>query len=545
MARRPAALAALSARSGLRRVLVAYALYNVVEIASWMAVVLWAYDRGGAALAGMAAVVQLIPAAALAPVLAGVGDRMSRGAALVVAHALVALATGLTWATLQADLAVPAVLVASTCVTTTVAVVRPVHYAALPQLAERAQQLVSANALSSGGEQVGYFLGPVLAGYVVAASGPAAVMALCLLASVVGTALCLGLPRFAAAQDDAEEPGFRAALAGFAALKGDSGALALLLTMTMGALLGGALDVLGVAFSDSAIDAGSQGAGIIVGAIGVGGVIGAAIATGFASRRRLTTTILVTALVTFGSYATVAFTSGLAAAAVLVAVAGTALAVVMVCARTLLQRATDEAVLSRVFAVQESMWLLGVAAGAALAPLLVAWLSPAQAFLPLGIGGAIVALVGSVFVRRLDERATYRPQEIALLRTVPFFEVLPVYELERLASHSRWMSVREGDEVVRQFAEGHEFFVIESGRFTVTVDGEVKGHVLEAPGSFGEIALLHAIRRTATVTATEPGHVLVVGRDDFLAAVTGSIDGRSIAAEVTAGHLARDRDVSH
>jgi hypothetical protein len=311
--------------------------------------------------------------------------------------------------------------------------------------------------------------------------------------------------------------------------------------MTVSFVLGGALDVLGVAYAEASLDAGAQGAGFIVGATGIGGIIGAAVATWFAGRRALTGVIVGAAVVTGIGYATVAGTSALPAAVALIALAGVATAVYMVCSRTLLQRATDESVLSRVFAVQESMSLLGLALGAALVPGLVSWLTPAGAFLPLGLGAVLVVLLASRFVRRLDARATYRPQEKALLRTVPFFSVLPEYELERMAAHARWVSVREGSEVVRQFAEGHEFYVIESGRYSVTIDGVVKDHVLESPGSFGEIALLQAIRRTASIAAVTPGNLLVVGRDDFLAAVTGSVDGRAIAAEVTAGHLARDR----
>ena len=58
------------AHADLRRALVAYALYALVEFSTWMAIVLYAYDRGGAGLAGPVAVIQLLPAAALAPPLA-------------------------------------------------------------------------------------------------------------------------------------------------------------------------------------------------------------------------------------------------------------------------------------------------------------------------------------------------------------------------------------------------------------------------------------------------------------------------------------------
>jgi MFS family permease len=543
MARAPTALAALRSRSGLRRVLAAYGLYDLVEAAAWLAVVLWAYARGGAELAGFAAVVQLLPAAVVGPLIASAGDRISRTLALLLAHAFVAVTTGLTWAALATGSSVVVVLIASTLCTTSVAVVRPIHYAALPQLADRADELVSANALSSAGEQLGLLVGPVAAGVLVAVSGPSLVLAATFVASLLGTLLCLGLPPVAPSRSD-DDSGFGAALRGLRSLRGDWPSLALLSVMTVSFLLQGALDVLGVAFADQALGVGASGAGLIVGATGIGGVIGAAGAAWFAGRRALTATIVGAALVTGAAYAAVSGTRAVLPAVLLIAVAGSAAAVYMVCSRTLLQRATDESVLSRVFAVQESMALLGLAVGAALVPVLVSHLGAAGAFLPLGLGAALVVLLAAVLLRRLDARATYRPHEVALLRSVPFFSVLPEYELERLAAHATWLTVHQGQEVVRQTAEGHDFYVIESGRYSVTVDGVLKDHVLEVPGSFGEIALLRSIRRTASVTALTEGALLVVGRNDFLAAVTGNVDGRTIAAEVAAGHLSRDRTPS-
>ena len=61
------------------------------------------------------------------------------------------------------------------------------------------------------------------------------------------------------------------------------------------------------------------------------------------------------------------------------------------------------------------------------------------------------------------------------------------------------------------------------------------------PG-FGEIALLHAVPRTATVTADTEGRLLTVLAEDFLAAVTGSPDGHAVAREVSRAYLERDRD---
>ena len=76
----------------------------------------------------------------------------------------------------------------------------------------------------------------------------------------------------------------------------------------------------------------------------------------------------------------------------------------------------------------------------------------------------------------------------------------------------------------------------------MAVDGVVRPTSMGHGTGFGEIALLHAVPRTATVTASTPGRLLVVGAGDFLAAVTGSADGHALVREVTASHLARDAE---
>lgn len=546
MARSPVAFAAIASRTGLRRVLAAYALYDFVEFSVWLAIILWAFDVDGAYLAGFAALIQLLPAALVAPAVASMGDRMPRGTALVVAHGLVGVTCGITAVALAAGASVPLVIAASTTATTAIAVVRPIHFASLPQLAASPDQLVSANSLSSVADGTLRFLGPVAAGVVVAVFGYWQVFAIgtvvCLLAAALCSRLRLGSP---VRDTDVAVGGLRAALEGLVTLRGDWGSLALLLVMTVDFVLAGALDVLGIAYAQDVLGLEASAVGLIIGSIGVGGLVGA-FAGATLSRRRLLAPVVVAGGVVDGlGFAAVAFLGDLTAAVVVLAIAGTAGAVLIVSGRTLLQRATDDRVLARVFAIQESTTLLGIAVGAMLAPVLIEWFSPRGAFVPLGIGCALLALTGVVFVRRLDARAAYRPQETALLRGVPFLSVVPEYDIERLAKNAHWDVVSPGAVVIRQGDRGRQFYVVAEGAFSVTVDGERRPVTLGPGDGFGEIALLHNVPRTATITAETPGRLLVLEAHDFLAAVTGSADGHAIAAEVTAIHLARDRSARH
>ncbi len=58
--------------------------------------------------------------------------------------------------------------------------------------------------------------------------------------------------------------------------------------------------------------------------------------------------------------------------------------------------------------------------------------------------------------------------------------------------------------------------------------------------SFGEIALLRAIPRTASVTAVTEVHLAVLDRDDFLVAVMGTPRSQLVAEQVVEGHLGRE-----
>lgn len=530
-----AGTSALRSRTGVRRVLVAYAAYSLLEFYVWLVIILWAFAAGGAGLAGAAALVQLLPAAALAPALAGVSDRLPRGRALVTAYVFVAAGAVLTWGALAAAAPAWVVLLAGTSLTTAVAAARPAHFAALPALARaEPEQLVSANSLSSVVDGCTRFLGPVLAGLAVALRGPAGAMAAAALVAVVVPILCLGLRLPATATDD-DDPGeqslVREALAGLTALRATPAALLLLLVMSVDFLLTGVIDILGVAYADGALTEGDAAAGLVVGAMGIGALVGAVAGSTLAQRRTLAAVVVGGVVLEGAMFAATSLAGQLLGVVLVLAVAGVGGAVTVVAGRTLLQRTTDDRVLARVFAVQESASLLALALGALLAPVLIDLLGVRGAWVPLGLGVVVLAACCLGLLRSLDQQSRWLPVELALLRKVPFVAALPPYGLERLAHQVAWRTAPAGQVVVTQGEPGDDMFVVAEGEVSAWVSGERRPGTLRDGQWFGEIAMLHGTARTATVVAETPVRLMVVSRGAFLRAAGSDVDHSALAVQ--------------
>src|SRR3954469_19374199 len=87
-----------------------------------------------------------------------------------------------------------------------------------------------------------------------------------------------------------------------------------------------------------------------------------------------------------------------------------------------------------------------------------------------------------------------------LLQRVPLFAALQRGEHERLARSFKQRTFEQGSTVAGEGKTGAGFFVIESGEASVSVRGAGRGK-LGRGDYFGEIALIDAGARSATVTA--------------------------------------------
>ncbi len=533
-------VAAVVQDRSLRLVLFAFAIFRPTESAQWIAILVYAYRDGGTGAMGVAAVALLVPAALLAPFVAQIGDRMPRERALAVAYLAQGVAAGLTAVALWADLPPPAVYAGAVLLNIAITATRPTHLSVLPELADTPAQLTAANALTSSLEGFAIFIGPLLAGVMIALEGPWLVFAVMAVAlSVMGLALLAVHARSHLVTQGSSAGG---ALAGFRELRRRPGARLLLGFVTGQTAVIGALDVLVVILAYGVLSMGPAGPGVLSAAVGVGGLLGAAAAMTLIGRARLAPAFLLGVIAIGVPIALIAFATGPATALLLLGIAGIGKTFFDVTARTLLQRTVDDDVLARVFGVQEGFAMAALALGSALAPILVVTLGVDATFVLAGLSLPLVALLVIRRIRAVDRDARLAdPDDIALLRGTPIFEPLGPASIERVARNLIHVDADPGMVVIREGDPGDRFYVIASGEMEVSRH-DVPVAKLGPGDFFGEIALLRNIPRTATVAASGFASLRSLDRAQFLAAVTGSPAGAVALGEVMDRRIAEHDD---
>ena len=512
----------------MRRSLIAFLFFNAQEYAIWLAITLYAYARGGATTAGIVAVAQLVPAALFAPLGAVLGDSMRRDRALGTSYAIqgiAALACGIALA-VAPPLVVYGTAIVSACAIT---LTRPVHFAILPQLAASPEELAAGNSLSSTVEGMGIFAGPMLNSVLIAVRGPSAVClafaALMLLAAALTHRLEL-LDRGGDA-DEAHEPRategvLTKASAAARELRHDPPAAVLTLFGGAQWFVLGVLDIFYALLAIDVLDIGESGAGLLAASVGVGGLLGATGTAVLVGRTRLAAPIELAVGVAGGAIAAVSLASALGPVLLLLMAAGAARAFFDVAARTLLQRSVRREILARVFGLQEALLMLGLAAGSAVAPVLISRFGSGGAFAATGLVLALAGLLTLPSLRVLDRRSTVPdPQRLALMRSIVMFGVLPPAALEHVTSSLAELDVQAGHRIITEGAHGDRFYIVLEGEAVVSMGGREVSRPKRGD-YFGEIALLRDVPRTATVVAVTDMSLLTLEREDFLAAVTVS-----------------------
>lgn len=533
--------------ASVRRVVGAFAAFNLADWARWLAILLYAFERGGAVEAGAVSMLQLLPATVAAPIGAALGDRYRRDRVLLASYVLQAtcmLAAAIAILSAAPAAVVYAAAIAGACAIT---LTRPTHGALLPWLARTPAELTAANAASGTMEGLGILAGQAMAGVLVQVSGPGvALLAAAAVASVAAlTVASVGLPASLRAATEVEGhgrrgPGLRALraelVAGIGAVIALPGPRVVVLLLGAAAVVWGLLDVLVVVFVLELTDLGPSGAGYLNALAGVGGLIGATLALSLAGRLRLAGPFAIALLAWGLPVAIIGILPVPALAVVLLVIGGAGRTVQDVVGRTLLQRASPDAVLSRVLGVVEAMFMASFGIGGALAAVLFAVAGTQGAFVVAGALLPVALALGWRTLRRLDASAVVPVRELALLRGIPMFTPLPPDILERLALNLEPIPLTAGETVIRQGEPGDRLFVIVAGTVQVRIDGAVVGE--QGPGTeFGEIALLRDGPRTATVTALTDVQLLALPRGVFLAAIIGDSTSRAAAEDLVTTRL--------
>ncbi len=541
--RLPAALLVLADafRNGdLRRLQLASVTWASGEAAYLVGLLVVAYQAGGTTSVALLAVIRALPSVVLAPLLAAAANRLPPATQLRLVLGVRVATMTLATVFLVAGGDPTLVFVLAGIDAVAAAVLRPIRGALVPALARSPEELVATNVATSTGESLAALLGPAIAAVLLIVSGPV----VCVVAGTAG----LMIATASALRLDAGPVGHVVAhthrrstrlrvpdsLSQLARLEHARVIVALFVCQRF---VRGMLTVLVVSTAIELLGMGDAGVGLLGSAVGLGGLVGGFLALGLVSRARLAPwfaagVALWGAGILLPGLVPVPF-----AAVLLLATAGVGKVVLDVSGFSLLQRTVPAEVRGPVLGLLEGLVTAALALGALAASWLVAVVGPGGALLVAG-GLPIAAAAMAWFpLRGADVAAVMPDRELRLLRLVPLFRPLRLNSLELLARGMEWTRVPPGREVVRQAELGDRFYVVESGRLEVLVDG-LAVRRLEPGASFGEIALLHARPRTATVRAVDDAVLAAIDGEAFLAAISGHHESAAAAEAQAAERLA-------
>jgi MFS family permease len=521
----------------IRRALLAWMLGYAGEW-SWL-VALWvfAYQTSGVVAVGILGLARTLPAAILSPALSTITDRLPRHRVLVAVHLGRATLLAAAAMSVQAGLS-PFVVYAIAPLDALFGVLhRPTHMPLMPALARSPEELVASNVASSTFEGIGTLIGPALGGLLIAYATPTWGFGVPALVFASAGLSVSGIHAPQALRRGVERGGLLATVFG--------GIEALVTYPRAGLIVGlfwaqiivrGLLNVLLVVAAVELLRVGEQGVGYLNSAIGAGGFLGVLATVTLVSRRKMAGPFAI-GLVLWGTPILLIGLLPWAPAAVLfLAVLGLGNAVLDVAGFTILQRSVPNAFRGRVFGVLESGVMLGAGIGSALAPVLLALLEIRGALIATGLLLPVLAVISWRWVARADADAVIPERELAILRGVPMLAPLPMTILEQVAGDLATRSYQDGEPIIRQGEVGDRFYILASGRAEATADGE---HLRDmGPGdSFGEIALLHKVPRTASVVAIGAVEALALDCDAFVGAVSGDRRSSSAAEDVVRERL--------
>jgi MFS family permease len=493
------------------------------DTAVFLATSVVAIDVGGAQAVGLVGAVRVLPGALAIGFVAALADRYSRTLVVAAALAGLSLVTVGMAAMVDADPRLDLLVGLQAVASVAAAFLKPCLHSLLPRLTPLPSQLVQAGAGWSMANGVGSVLGPAAGGAVLASRGARTLyVVLAVVLAVTGLLAAAIRTTYQPARHQRHmlrDAGWWTPLRGLGLFARPGSRVMFGLTLFQHALVGlvSASAVL-FAFEVAGSD-GKQVSGHLLAAVGAGTLLGSAVTLGADGRH--TRWWFAAGVTTFGlPLVVVGLTSSVGVAVVALVVCGAGSAWASIYGSGLITRLLPDHVAGRGWGV-----LLGLGAGATawgslMAPLMANLWGLPNALAAVGILTAVVVLGSVPGLRALAHRTVPPADVLALVERVPVLAPLPGICRERLAVAAVRRAVHAGEIVVSEGEPGEDFFVIEAGELTVSVDGrEVR--TLGPGDAFGEVALLRRLPRTATVVAAGPGQLLTLDRESFIGTVTG------------------------
>jgi MFS family permease len=406
---------------------------------------------------------------------------------------------------------------------------RPALIAATPALVPE-DDLSAANAAEGIVGQLAYFIGPAIGGLVVATAGAGTAFMVNALTFVVSAVLLarigqVGGGDHARASEAGERASARRQIAdGLRTVRAQPGIAALIAFSGTVVFLYGFEQVVHVLVATNRLGMSASGVGVLGGAIGVGGLLVAPFTARLGDGPSAGRLLALSGVLMGLPLALLALISNPIVAVVALFIEGAGGIAFEVLFITLLQRATPEDMLARVFGLQDSVASIAQLLGSLAAPFLV---SGVKLEASLWIAGGLVVAASLMLVAPLHrlstncdaQRKLYAPIT-ARLRNLSIFGDARQASLERIARAASPRTVRAGQQVFAEGDDADEFFVVVNGAASVHKAGLGEVDRVGVDDWFGEVGLLRGAPRNATVSAIDDLDVLAIPGSIFLEALT-------------------------
>lgn len=532
-----AAIRAVLRNGAIGRLQIGWLAANATTYAFLVVTLVVAYDAGGAGAVGLLGVVRAVPPTLLAP-LAGVpAARWPPGRVLVAVNLARSIAVAMTGAVLALDGPLAVVFLLVAIEGGFGGLTRPLHMSVLPWVARTPGELVAANIASSAAEGLGTLFGPAIAGLALALGGPteaaAATAGLMVLAVLAVASVRVPTIRTSAASGQ-----WRVALLSGARTAVRTPAVRwTLLDAWLQTAVRGMLNVLLVVAAIDQLAMGGSGVGTLNAAIGAGGFVGALLALSLTGRTAFSSTAML-ALALWGlPIAAIAITTEPVLAIAMLAIVGVSNAIFDVSLFTLLQRGTPNEGRAGVLGLLDSGAAASAAVGGVLASVLVGTLGVQAGLVVAGASLPLAAAISLPFLRRAEARGIRHGEESQLLAADPLLGLLSLSVLEELAAVLEPVTYEPGESLIHEGESGDRYVIVATGEVEVSRQGNVLRRLGRGSG-VGEISLLRDVPRTASVRALGSVTGYALGRDAFLAALTGHSPARAAADSIADAHLA-------